>query len=154
MKAFLIFGMAVLCMGSVQAQKVLNKNKEVMGYITDEGVVQDSSHQILGYFIDNGTIANADYKPLGYIKPDGIITSFDSRLLGYYQNNTVYNAKKEALGSIAGNGTVYDAKGLPVGYLKNVSHDVGAVAVFFFFHLAGVDYFNDPEMIRTAAGGL
>lgn len=148
-----IFGITVaaLLAGSVHAQKVLNKNKEVVGYITKEGVVADSAHTTLGYFKDDGSITNDQYVTLGYIKTDGSIVTVNNKILGYYKNNIVYNGRNVTLGSVDNNGVVYDSKGLEIAHLKGIDSDMGAIAIFFFFKLAGVDYYNDPKMIRSAA---
>lgn len=140
-----------LCMGVAQAQKVLNKNKDVVGYITAEGVVEDSTHKVLGYFKSDGSITNEAYVTLGYVKPDGSIVTVGNKILGYYKNNIVYNGRNGTLGSVDNNGTVYDSKGLEIAHLRGVDSDMGAIAIFFFFKLGGVNYYNDPKMIRSAA---
>lgn len=145
--------MALICAVAAQAQKVLDKNKQVVGYVTAEGVVQDSTFKPLGYFKDDGSITNAEYITLGHVKSDGSIVTVDNKTLGYFKNNIIYNGRNVSLGSVDNNGTVYDSKGLEIAHLKGVNSDVGAICIFFFFKLAGVDYFNDPKMIRAAAKG-
>lgn len=151
MKTVFFIAIAALCASAVHAQKVLNRNKQVVGYITAEGVVEDSTHKVLGYFKDDGSITNDQYVTMGYVKSDGSIVTINNKILGYYKNSIVYNGKNATLGSVDNNGVVYDSKGLEIAHLKGVDSDLGAIAIFFFFRLGGADYYNDPKMIRAAA---
>ena len=39
-----------------------------MGYIKDDGKVQDSSYRTIGYVKKDGTVQDASYKTIGYAK--------------------------------------------------------------------------------------
>lgn len=146
--SFLLF--AVSGISAVSAQKITNAQKQVIGYITSEGVVQDSSYNTLGYFKADGSILDANYDPLGYLKPDGSIVTVDNKIMGYYKNDVVYDGKNVKLGSVENNGKVLDAKGAEIAHLKDVGGDQASIAIFFFFKLGGVSYYNDNKAIKSA----
>lgn len=152
-KIIFLFAMIVGCYGLSNAQKVLNSQKEVVGYITGEGVVLDSAYNTVGYFKNDGSIMNADYVTVGYVKSDGTIRTSTGQRVGAISNGFVYNAKKVLIGTIGSNGDLTDSQGRVVASLKNVEQDLGAISIFFFFKLAGTDYYNDykPSAGTTAS---
>lgn len=144
-KAIFLFAAIIGSFIMSNAQKVLDKNKITVGYITDEGVVLDSAYNTVGYFKDDGSILNANYVTIGYIKRDGLVkTSTGQKLGSISPQGLIFNAKKNHIGTISSNGTtLMDSQGMTVATLKNVDQGLGAVSIFFFFKLAGVDYYND-----------
>jgi|GEM_PF-6388306 len=132
------------------AQKVMNSAKEVVGYITKEGVVLDSTYTTKGYFKDDGSILNDNYVTIGYIKTDGSIRTVAGKKLGSISpEGLIYNAKKNHVGTITKEGELQDAKGVVIATTKDVEAELAAVSIFFFFKLAGSDYYNSPP--STAA---
>ena len=68
---------------------VLNKDKQVIGYLMQGKEVQDANHKLLGNVTSDGphtysyTITNAQNQAVGYVKADGTIQDANHNVLGY-----------------------------------------------------------------------
>jgi hypothetical protein len=74
---------------------VLNKDKQVIGYLMQGHELQDANHKLLGNINSDGehtysyTITNAQNQAIGYVKADGTIQDANRNVIGYEKNTEV-----------------------------------------------------------------
>ena len=55
----------------------------VVGYLKDNGLVQDTSYRVIGHIKDDGTVQDASYRIIGHIRKDGLVQDASYRTIGH-----------------------------------------------------------------------
>ena len=65
---------------------VTGKNSIIIGYLSDNGLVEDEVQKKLGKIKNDGTIFDPENKLLGTIKTDGTVLNQNSEIIGFAKN--------------------------------------------------------------------